>query len=76
MNYHYIFIRDDGFFDEKYQPKNSGSYVGGGQGTWKRSGNTLNLRYDDGINQQLTIKGDELIRKSSAGTVFTFKKAD
>lgn len=76
VNYHYFFFRDDGYFDEKYQPKNSGNYVGGGQGTYSINGSTLTLSYDDGITQYLTIKGNQIIRTSSSGIIFTFSKAN
>ncbi len=76
VNFHYIFIRDDGFMDEKYQPKDSGNYVGGGKGRWTRSGNTLTLNFDDGTVQQLKISGDKIIRTTYDGVVFTFIKSD
>lgn len=76
LNYYYIFIRNDGFFDEKYQPKNSGNYVGGGKGTWRRSGNNLILEFDHGSSHNYSIQGNKLVRKSSDGDTFTFVKAD
>jgi len=76
LNYYYIFIRNDGFFDEKYQPKNSGNYVGGGQGTWRRSGNNLILEFDHGTNHNYSIQGNKLVRTSSDGVKFTFIKSD
>lgn len=76
VNFHYIFLRNDGGMDVKYQPKNSGDYIGGGQGTWKKSGNNLTLHFDDGTIHNYTINRDRLIRKGSDGIVFTFIKAD
>ncbi len=76
VNYHYIFIGKDGSMDEKYQPKNSGNYVGGGQGTWRRSGNNLILEFNDGTVLNYSIQGDKIVRKSSDGVIFTFIKSD
>ncbi len=71
---HYIFIRDDGLFDEKYQPIGTVDYFGGG-GKWKKNGNRLIFNFDDGIVQQYTIKsGNRIARQSNDGVVFTFKK--
>lgn len=73
VNYHYIMINEDGTYIEKYQPKNSGDYVGGNEGTWKVDGNRLSLIHG-GITDTYTINGTELSRRSDNGVVFTFRK--
>lgn len=75
VNYHYIDIRSNGTYSEKYQPKNSPNYQGGNDGTWKVNGNTLTLTHKGGgITDTYTIRGSELIRTSDSGITFTFRK--
>ena len=75
VNFHYILIEADGLFIEKYQPKNSGDYIGGGRGKWKQNDNEIIFNYDDGIVENYTIKtGSRIERKTDSGIVFTFKK--
>lgn len=76
VNYHYLYIRQDGTYTEKYQPKNSGTYVSEKDGTWSKSGNQLTLTHSGGINDRYQIEsnGHILKRTSSKGTVFTFGK--
>ncbi|MCF8234420.1 MAG: lipocalin family protein [Bacteroidales bacterium] len=75
VNYHYIQINSNGTYSEKYNPKNSGSYVGGTDGTWKVNGNQLINTHQGGrISDTYTINGNELIRVSDDGVKFTFRK--
>lgn len=74
LNYHYIDIKSNGTYSEKYQPKDSPNYQGGQDGTWKVNGNTLTLTHSGGITDTYTIRGNELIRVSDDGTSFTFRK--
>ncbi len=75
VNYHYIFLQNDGSFTEKYQPKNSGSYIGSGQGKWKQNGEQITLYYNDNIVQHFTLQKDgKIVRISDDGVVFTFNK--
>ncbi len=74
VNYHYIQINSNGTYSEKYNPKNSGSYVGGTDGSWKVNGNQLILTHQGGLSDTYTIDGNKLIRVSDDGTSFTFVK--
>jgi len=75
VNYHYIDVNQNGTYSEKYQPKNSGNYVGGTDGTWKLTGDQLVLTHQyGGLSDTYTLRGIELIRVSDDGTVFTFRK--
>jgi len=76
VNYHYLYIRKDGTYTEKYQPKNSGNYVSEKDGTWSKSGNQLTLTHSGGINDRYQIESNSQIlkRTSSQGTTFTFGK--
>ncbi len=76
VNYHYLYIRKDGTYTEKYQPKNSGTYVSEKDGRWSKSGNQLTLTHSGGITDRYQIErnGQILKRTSSKGTVFTFGK--
>lgn len=74
VNYHYIEIRKDGAYSERYQPKHSPNYSGGQDGTWKLIGNTLTLTQNGGVSDSYQVNGDILIRTSSDGTQFTFRK--
>ncbi len=74
VNYHYIDIKSNGTYSEKYNPKNSGSYVGGTDGSWKVNGNQLILTHQGGLSDTYTIDGNKLIRVSDDGTSFTFIK--
>lgn len=74
-NYHYIIINSNGTYSEKYNPKNSGDYVGGTDGTWDLSGNKLTLIHPGGnIKDYYTVNGNELTRNSSGDLIFTFRK--
>ena len=73
-NYHYIIINANGTYSEKYNPKNSGDYVGGTDGTWDLNGNKLIFTHKGGnIKDYYTVNGNELIRDAS-GVAFTFRK--
>jgi hypothetical protein len=76
VNYHYLYIRQDGTYTEKYQPKNSGNYVSEKDGTWSKSGNQLVLTHSGGINDRYQIErnGQIIKRTSSSDIVFTFGK--
>lgn len=73
-NYHYIEIRSDGTYAETYQPKNSGNYVGGNEGTWKLNGSTLVFsHYNSTVTDTYTWRNNELTRESD-GIIFLFRK--
>lgn len=75
VNYHYIDINRNGTYSEKYNPKNSGNYVGGTEGTWKVNGNKLILTHQHGgISDTYEINGSELVRTSGNGVKFKFRK--
>jgi len=75
VNYHYIIINSDGTYSEKYNPKNSGDYVGGTDGTWELVGNDLTFTHQNStIKDYYTLNGNMLTRNSPGGIVFTFKK--
>ena len=75
VDYHFIDLKSDGTYWEEYSPKDSGGYVSENAGTWKVVGNQLTLtqRYG-GVSDSYTISGNKLIRTSSDGTTFTFRK--
>ena len=75
VDYHFIDLKKDGTYWEEYSPKDSGGYVSENAGTWKVVGNQLTLtqRYG-GVSDSYTINGSKLIRTSSDGTIFTFRK--
>ncbi len=75
VNYHHIEIHPDGSYCEKYQPINSGNYVGGNNGTWSVNGNQLLLKHQfGGITDTYTINGNEIKRTGGSGVIFTFRK--
>ncbi len=74
-NYHYIDIRSNGTYSEKYQPKNSGNYEGGHDGTWSLNGNQLRLTHQGGsYSDSYVVSGNELKRTIDSGIVITFRK--
>ena len=76
-NYHYIYLNENGTYDEKYQPKNSGNYVGGHEGKWKLNGDILTLHLNNcNVVDTYKVKNNFLSRKTDKGLVFTFKKQD
>jgi len=73
-NYHYIIVNANGTYSEKYNPKNSGDYVGGTDGTWILNGDQLTMVHPGGtVKDYYKVSGNELIRDAS-GVVFTFRK--
>lgn len=75
VNYHYIYINDDGTFREEYQPKNSGNYVGKNEGTWKKSGNQVILTHSGGgVKDTYNVESDGFLlkRTTSDGITITF----
>lgn len=74
-NYHYILINENGTYVEKYQPKNSGDYIGGHDGKWKLNGDVLTLHLNNsGVVDTYKVKGNFISRTTDSGLVFTFKK--
>ena len=74
-NYHYIIINGDGTYVEKYQPKNSGNYVGGHEGKWKLNGKVLTLHLNNSnIIDIYDVKVNFISRTTDNGLVFTFRK--
>lgn len=74
VNYHYIIVNANGTYSEKYNPKDSGDYVGGTDGTWILNGDQLTMIHPGGtVKDYYTIKENELTRDAS-GVVFTFRK--
>ena len=75
VNYHYIIINSNGTYVEKYQPKDSGNYVGGHEGTWKLNGDILTLHLNNcNVVDTYKVKNNFISRKTDTGLVFTFKK--
>ncbi len=73
-NYHYITINSNGTYIEKYNPKNSGAYEGGHEGTWTLNGNKLTFQHKFGSTKDYyTINGNEL-KRESGGITFLFRK--
>jgi len=73
-NYHFIEIFSNGTYLEKYNPKNSGNYEGGHQGTWQLNGTQLTFTHEDGnIKDFYTVRQNELERKAN-DVVFIFRK--
>jgi hypothetical protein len=74
VNYHYIIVNANGTYSEKYNPKNSGDYVGGTDGTWILNGDNLTMVHPGGtVKDYYKVNGNELTRDAS-GVVFTFRK--
>lgn len=75
VNYHYIIINENGTYVEKYNPKDSGDYVGGNEGKWKFDGKflTLHINYSNVIDTY-SVKDNFISRTTDGGLVFTFKK--
>ena len=74
-NYHYILINENGTYVEKYNPKDSGDYVGGHEGKWKLNGNILSLHLNNcNVVDTYKVKNNFISRTTDAGLVFTFKK--
>ncbi len=74
-NYHYILINENDTYVEKYQPKNSGDYVGGHEGRWKLNGDILTLHLNNSnVVDTYKVKNNFISRTTDKGLVFTFKK--
>ncbi|MCD4772247.1 MAG: hypothetical protein K8R41_02550 [Bacteroidales bacterium] len=74
-NYHYILINENGTYVEKYNPKDSGDYVGGHEGKWKLNGDILTLHLNNSnVVDTYKVKNNFISRKTDTGLVFTFKK--
>jgi hypothetical protein len=74
VNYHYIIVNANGTYSEKYNPKDSGDYVGGTDGTWILNGDQLTMIHPGGtVKDYYKVSGNELTRDAS-GVVFTFRK--
>jgi hypothetical protein len=74
-NYHYIIIYENGTYVEKYQPKNSGNYVGGHEGRWRLNGDVITLQLNNSnVVDTYKVKNNFIARTTDSGLVFSFKK--